>query len=149
MKKLTQNKEYIHLLESIKTHIRRAQYDALKLVNKEMILLYWDIGRMIVERQAKQGQGKAVVETLAVYLQAEFPGVQGYSKDSLWRMRKFYLQYQNNQKLAPMVQEIGWAHNILIMEHCHDDIEREFYIHMTRKFGWTKDVLIHQIENKT
>ena len=78
MKKLTQNKEYTHLLESIKTRIRRAQYDALKTVNKEMIVLYWDIGKMIVERQQKEGWGKAVVETLAVDLQKEFPGVQGY-----------------------------------------------------------------------
>jgi len=149
MKKLTQNKEYTHLLESIKTRIRRAQYDALKTVNKEMIVLYWDIGKMIVERQQKEGWGKAVVETLAVDLQKEFPGVQGYSKDNLWRMRKFFIQYQDNQKLAPMVQEIGWTHNIFIMERCGDDLEREFYIRMTRKYGWTKNVLLHQIDNKT
>ena len=149
MKKLTQNKEYTHLLESIKTRIRRAQYDALKTVNKEMIVLYWDIGEMIVERQQKEGWGKAVVETLAVDLQKEFPGVQGYSKDNLWRMRKFFIQYQDNQKLAPMVQEIGWTHNIFIMERCGDDLEREFYIRMTRKYGWTKNVLLHQIDNKT
>jgi len=149
MKKLTQNKEYTHLLESIKTRIRRAQYDALKAVNKEMIVLYWDIGKMIVERQQKEGWGKAVVETLAVDLQKEFPGVQGYSKDNLWRMRKFFIQYQDNQKLAPMVQEIGWTHNIFIMERCGDDLEREFYIRMTRKYGWTKNVLLHQIDNKT
>lgn len=149
MKKLSQNKEYTHLLESIKTRIRRAQYDALKAVNKEMIVLYWDIGKMIVERQKKEGWGKAVVETLAVDLQKEFPGVQGYSKDNLWRMRKFYIQYQDNQKLAPMVQEIGWTHNIFIMERCGDDLEREFYLRMTRKYGWTKNVLIHQIDNKT
>ena len=144
-----QSKEYTHLLETIKTRIRQAQYDALKAVNKEMIALYWDIGRMIVDRQEKQGWGKSVVENLAADLQKEFPGVQGYSKDNLWRMRKFYLQYRDNQKLAPMVQEIGWTHNIYILERCGDDLEREFYIRMTRKFGWTKNVLIHQIENKT
>ena len=149
MKEIMQSKEYTHLLETIKTRIRQAQYDALKAVNKEMIALYWDIGRMIVDRQEKQGWGKSVVENLAADLQKEFPGVQGYSKDNLWRMRKFYLQYRDNQKLAPMVQEIGWTHNIYILERCGDDLEREFYIRMTRKFGWTKNVLIHQIENKT
>lgn len=149
MRNLTQNKEYTHLLESIKTRIRRAQYDALKAVNKEMISLYWDIGKMIVERQQKEGWGKSVVETLAVDIQKEFSGVQGYSKDNLWRMRKFYIHYQNNQKLAPMVQEIGWTQNIFIMERCGDDLEREFYIRMTRKYGWTKNVLLHQIDNKT
>ena len=149
MKEIMQSKKYTHLLETIKTRIRQAQYDALKAVNKEMIALYWDIGRMIVDRQEKQGWGKSVVENLAADLQKEFPGVQGYSKDNLWRMRKFYLQYRDNQKLAPMVQEIGWTHNIYILERCGDDLEREFYIRMTRKFGWTKNVLIHQIENKT
>jgi len=60
--------------------------------------------------------GKAIVETLANDLQMEFPGVAGYSADNLWRMRKFYLNYANKPKLAPLVQEIAWAHNIIIME---------------------------------
>jgi predicted nuclease of restriction endonuclease-like (RecB) superfamily len=149
MKNISKSNEYAALLNSIKDRIRRAQYDALKSVNKEMIALYWDIGRMIVDRQEKQGWGKSIVENLAADLQKEFPGVLGYSRDNLWRMRKFYLQYRNNQKLAPMVQEIGWTHNIYILERCSDDLEREFYIRMTRKFGWTKNVLIHQIDNKT
>lgn len=134
-----QNKEYTHLLEAIKTRIRRAQYDALKVVNRELLAFYWDIGKMIVERQEKEGWGKSVVENIASDLQKEFPGVQGYSRDNLWRMRKFYLQYRDNQKLAPLVQEIGWTHNIYILERCGDDLEREFYSRMTRKFGWTKN----------
>ncbi len=148
MKKVMQN-NYVDFLSEIKERIRRAQYDALKAVNKELITLYWDIGKMIVERQEQYGWGKSVVENLAKDLQKEFSGIQGYSKDNLWRMRKFYLQYTNNEKLAPLVQEIGWAHNIVIIESCKDNLEREFYIHMTKKFGWTKNVLIHQIENKT
>jgi predicted nuclease of restriction endonuclease-like (RecB) superfamily len=148
MKKITQN-NYVEFLGEIKERIRRAQYDALKAVNKELIALYWDIGRMIVERQNQYGWGKSVVENLAKDLQKEFPGIQGYSKDNMWRMRKFYLQYKDNEKLAPLVQEIGWTHNIIVMESCEDNLEREFYIRMTKKFGWTKNVLIHQIENKT
>ncbi|MBU4305208.1 MAG: DUF1016 family protein [Candidatus Omnitrophica bacterium] len=148
MKKIIQN-NYAEFLGEIKERIRRAQYAALKAVNKQLIELYWDIGRMILERQNQHGWGKAVVENLSKDLQKEFPGVQGYSKDNMWRMRKFYLQYNDNEKLAPMVQEIGWTHNIIVMESCKDNLEREFYIRMTRKFGWTKNVLIHQIENKT
>jgi predicted nuclease of restriction endonuclease-like (RecB) superfamily len=64
-------------------------------------------------------------------------------------MRLFYETYTTNQKLAPLVREIGWTHNLVILEKCKDDLEREFYIRMTRKFGWTKNVLIHQIENQT
>lgn len=144
-----QRKEYTQLLESIKTRIRRAQYNALKKVNKELIALYWDIGKMIVERQEKEGWGKAVVETLADDLQKEFPGVQGYSARNIWYMRMFYITYRENTKLQPMVAEISWTKHLVILDRCEDDLEKEFYMRMTRKFGWTKNVLIHQIENKT
>jgi predicted nuclease of restriction endonuclease-like (RecB) superfamily len=140
---------YNSFVQEIKQRIRAAQYEALKAVNKEMILLYLDIGKKIVENQKKYAWGKAIVETLAKDLQAEFPGVAGYSADNLWRMRKFYLNYAHKPKLAPMVQEIAWAHNIVIMEKCKGDLPREFYLRMTRKFGWTKNVLVHQIENQS
>jgi len=140
---------YNSFVQEIKQRIRAAQYEALKTVNKELILLYLDIGKMIVENQKKHGWGKAIVETLSKDLQAEFPGVAGYSADNLWRMRKFYLNYANKPKLAPLVQEIAWAHNIVIMEKCKGDLSREFYLRMTKKFGWTKNVLIHQIENQS
>ena len=149
MTKIAMQNEYVELLNSVKARIRQAQYDALKAVNKELIALYWDIGSMIVERQEKEGWGKTVVERLAQDLQAEFPGVAGYSRDNLWRMRKFYLMFNDNEKLAPLVQEISWTKIVVVMESCDTDLEREFYIRMTRKFGWTKNVLIHQIDNKT
>lgn len=114
-----------------------------------MINLYWDIGKKIIEKQKEYNWGMSVVENLATDLQKEFPGIKGFSRDNIWRMRKFYLCYYQNQKLAPMVQEISWTKNIVILEICKDDLEREFYIKMTKKFGWSKNVLIHQIENKS
>jgi predicted nuclease of restriction endonuclease-like (RecB) superfamily len=133
----------------IKQRIRSAQYEALKAVNREMINLYWDIGQIIVTQQQGASWGKSVVEQLAKDLQAEFPGISGFSARNIWRMRDFYLTYHSKEILPPMVAEIGWTHNIVILEKCKDDLEREFYIRMTRKFGWTKNVLIHQIENQT
>ena len=129
---------YNSFVQEIKQRIRAAQYEALKSVNKEIILLYLDIGRKIVENQKKHSWGKSIVETLAKDLQVEFPGAAGYSADNLWRMRKFYLNYANKPKLAPLVQEIAWAHNIIIMEKCKGDLPREFYLRMTKKLGWTK-----------
>ena len=140
---------YCRFLQEIKERIRAAQYEALKAVNKELINLYWDIGKLIVLRQKRNKWGGSIVKKLAADLQKEFPGMQGFSSSGLWRMRNLYLAYSKNEKLAPMVREIGWSHNILILEQCKADIEREFYIRMTRKFGWTKNVLIHQIDNKT
>ncbi len=140
--------DYKYLLSDIKQRIRSAQYEALKAVNKELIGLYWDIGRIICDRQQTAGWGKSVVEQLAKDIQSEFPGISGFSPANVWRMRSFYNAYALNEKLAPLVREIGWTHNLVILEKCKDDLEREFYIRTTRKFGWTKNVLIHQIENQ-
>jgi len=140
---------YKEFVTGIKNRIREAQYSALKAVNKELISLYWDIGKGISERQAKFGWGKAVVEKLAFDLQKEYPGIQGFSARNLWNMRNFYSTYQDKVKLQPLVAEISWAKNLVVMEKCKGGLEREFYIRMTRKFGWTKSVLIHQIESKS
>ena len=135
--------DYARLLADVKERVRAAQYAALKAVNKELVGLYWDIGRMIAERQQVEGWGKSVVEQLAKDLRAEFPGVRGYSAQNLWYMRQFFLEYHEDVKLQPLVGEISWAKNLVIMGRCKDPLEREFYIRMTRKFGWTKNVLIH------
>ncbi|MFA5272020.1 MAG: PDDEXK nuclease domain-containing protein [Candidatus Omnitrophota bacterium] len=142
------SKEYGVLLQNIKSRIRAAQYEALKAVNKELIALYWDIGKMIVSRQKGDSWGKAVVKKLARDLQIEFSGMQGFSAQNLWRMKQFYQAYAQNEKLSPLVRVIGWTHNIIILMSCKDALEREFYIRMTRRMGWTKNVLIHQIESK-
>jgi len=140
---------YAALLAEVKERIRSAQYGALKVVNKEMIALYWDLGKLTVERQNREGWGKSVVERLANDLQNEFPGVSGFSVQNLWYMRQFYLEYHDNEKLQPLVGEISWSKNLIVMARSKDPLEREFYIRMTRKFGWSKNVLIHQIENQS
>ncbi len=140
---------YGELLGEIKTRIRSAQYEALRAVNKEMIDLYWNIGKLIVEKQQGETWGRSVVEKLAADIRSEFPGIQGFSSPNLWRMKQFYEAYASSQKLSPMVREIGWTHNTIILMNCKDDLEREFYIRMTKAHGWTKNVLIHQIENQT
>ena len=140
---------YAGLLANVKQRVRDAQYAALKAVNTEMVGLYWDIGRMISERQEQAGWGKSVVEQLSADLRQEFPSVRGFSVQNLWYMRQFFLEYNGYKKLQPLVGEIGWAHNLAIMSKCKDNLAREFYIRMTRKFGWSKNVLIHQIENQS
>lgn len=149
MKIKQQVPQYGKLLQDIKARILAAQYQALRAVNRQLIELYWDIGRIIVERQKGKTWGRAIVARLAGDLQKEFPGERGYSKDNLWRMRKFYLAYRDHPKLAPLVQEIGWTHNVVILESRKDGLEREFYIRMTRRMGWSKNVLIHKIEQET
>jgi len=139
--------QYGVFIKEIKDLIYRRQYEAMKTVNKELINLYWEIGEEINNQQSEQGWGKSIVEVLASELQKEFPGVRGFSSANLWRMRNFYLTYHQNEKLAPMVREISWTKNLIIMERCKDELEREFYIKVVRKFGWTKDVLVNNLEN--
>ena len=125
-------RDYAALLAEIKERVGAAQYKALRAVNKELVALYWDIGRMIEDRQEGQTWGKAVVERLAGDLRTEFPGVGGFSASNLWRMKQFYAAYTSSEKLAPLVREIGWSHNLVILERCKDPQEREFYIRTTR-----------------
>jgi predicted nuclease of restriction endonuclease-like (RecB) superfamily len=136
---------YPALFKEIKERIRSAQYDALKAVNKELISLYRDIGRIIVEKQKGATWGKSVVERLSADLQDEFPGISGFSSRNIWRMRDFYLAYRDNPKLSPLVSEIGWTHNLIILNSCGTDLEREFYIRMTIKHGWSKRTLFDKV----
>ena len=140
---------YESLLREIKERIRSAQLAALRQVNHEMITLYSDIGRLIVARQEGDTWGKSVVANLAKDLHAEFPGARGFSAANLWRMKLFYESYGLDEKLAPLVREISWSHNVVILEKCKDTTEREFYIRSAQRFGWTRNVLVHQIENGT
>jgi predicted nuclease of restriction endonuclease-like (RecB) superfamily len=148
MSKLIPN-DYSELFAEVKRRVRAAQYEALRAVNRELIALYWDIGRLIAERQAGRSWGKSVVERLAADLRQEFPGVRGFSVQNVWYMRQFYLAYAGNEKLQPLVGEVSWAKNVVIMSRCKELLAREFYLRMTRKFGWSKAVLIHQVENQS
>jgi predicted nuclease of restriction endonuclease-like (RecB) superfamily len=150
---------YSTFIKEIKELIYRRQYEAMKRVNSELVQLYWEIGAEIDRQQREQSWGKSVVEILAKELQKEFPGVQGFSARNLWRMRTFYIEYAQSAILPPtmaeiqgtilppMVAEISWTKLCVIIEKCKDSLQREFYIVMTKRFGWTKDVLINNIEN--
>lgn len=140
---------YGALLAEIKERVRTAQLEALRAVNRELVALYWDIGRMIVERQVDAVHGDAVADNLAGDLRKEFPGVTGFSRRNIFYMRELYTTYRDEPKVQPLVAQIGWTHNLVILQRCKEPLEREFYIRMTRKFGWSKNVLIHQIENQS
>ena len=141
--------DYPAFLTAIKARIRRAQYQALRAANKELLALYWDLGESIHQKRETQGWGKAVVETLARDLQIEFPGQNGFSARNLWSMGQFYAEYRSRTNLLTLLAEISWSKNLLIMNRCKDDLEREFYIRATARFGWTFAVLQHQIDSKS
>lgn len=140
---------YGDFLIEIKAQIRQRQYQALRAANRELLELYWWMGENISRRQSEQGWGKGVVEALARDLQTEFPGRNGFSAPNLWLMRQFFNEYSAKPKLQPLVREVSWAKNLLILARCKDDLEREFYLRATARFGWTKNVLQHQLDNQS
>ena len=144
------NNDVIQLsfIADIKQKVRQAQYDALKVVNTQLINLYWEIGKSISEKQS-ENWGKAVVPMLSKELQKEFPGIGGFSEGNLWLMAQFFNEYHIVEFLVPLVREISWSKHTSILKKCKNNQERQFYILSTKKFGWSKNVLIHQIENKT
>ena len=103
--------DYQQLVSDATLRVRTGQLAAFRAVNKELIELYWDLGKMIHERQQQYGWGKSIVEWLSKDLQKEFPAISGMSAANLWRMRAFYLAYFENEILAPTAREIGWTHN--------------------------------------
>ena len=141
--------EYLNFKNEITARIRSAQYEALKAVNKEMIALYWEVGKRITEQQTALGWGKSVVENLSRDIQKEFPGIKGFGVSNMWDMARFYTEYQSNEILQPLVGEISWSKHIVILTKCKETQQRQFYILATKKYGWTKDVLINKIEAKT
>lgn len=146
---IEKNTQFREFVQEIKEKILLSQYQALKAVNKELINLYLDIGKDIVSKQERYGWGKSVVKNLSQELQKEFVGMRGFSVQNLWNMRLFYLEYNDDLKLQSMTREIGWTHNVTIFQKCKDNLERQFYIIATKKFGWTYRVLEHQIENQS
>ena len=125
---VSETQEYSRFLSEIKSRIRSAQYEAMKAVNKEMIALYWELGRRIYEQQNLLGWGRSVVENLSKDIQKEFPGVKGFGTSNLWDMARFYKEYQSDAILQPLVAEISWSKHIAIMTKCKNTQERQFYI---------------------
>lgn len=89
------------------------------------------------------------MENLSRDIQKEFPGIQGFGVRNMWDMARFYAEYQSNEFLQPLVAEISWSKHIVILTKCKETQQRQFYILATKKYGWTKDVLINKIEAKT
>lgn len=138
--------DYTSVLVAVKDRVHAAKYEALRAVNRELVSLYWDIGRLIVERQQGETWGQSVVRQLAKDLQTEFPGVSGFSTANMWRMKLFYEAYSRHEKVAQLVRLIGWSHNVTIVERCKDPLEREYYVRMTRREGWSRATLMQHID---
>jgi predicted nuclease of restriction endonuclease-like (RecB) superfamily len=131
----------------LKTRIRQAQLQAVLAVNHELTLLYWRIGRDILERQHRFGWGAKIIDRLASDLRGEFPAMKGFSRTNLLYMRSFAAAWPDRSFVQQVVGQIPWGHNLRILELVKTFPEREWYIRQTIQNGWSRNVLVHQIDS--
>ena len=153
-------KEYEAFLVELKERIKTAQLRASLAVNRELIELYWQTGGGIVERQKTKRWGNAVLDRLGEDLQKAFPGLSGFSRTNLYRMRAFYLAYKDVSEIVPQavgqmaeggfpeaVAAIPWGHNVVLIEQVKDPATRLWYARKAVENGWSRSVLVHWVES--
>ncbi len=137
---------YGRFLEGLKARIQTARIKAALAVNRELVLLYWDIGRQILQRQESEGWGARVVDRLAQDLRRAFPDMRGLSRANLLYMRAFAAAYPDEAIVQQAAGQIPWFHNIVLIEKVKDSAARLWYARKTIEHGWSRAVLVHQIE---
>lgn len=138
--------DYALFLDSLKQRIRTAQVKAALAVNRELILLYWQIGCEILARQEEEGWGTKVIERLAKDLKREFPDIKGFSRTNLLYMQSFAKAYPDEQIVHQTGGQIPWKHNCVLLDKVKDPQQRFWYIQKTVENGWSRDILVMQIE---
>jgi predicted nuclease of restriction endonuclease-like (RecB) superfamily len=140
--------EYQELLISLKQRIRTSQIRAALAVNRELILLYWQIGREILTRQSQQGWGAKVIDRLSQDLRQEFPELKGLSSRNLKYMRAFAEAYPEDEFVQQAVAQIPWGHNLIILDKVKDSAARRWYAQAVTTNGWSRNILAIQIESQ-
>lgn len=111
--------------------IQKTKNETLKIVNKTLIDLYWNVGKYISQKIENSDWGDAVVTELANYLNQKHPDLRGFNGRGLWRMKQFYETYKDNEKLTPLVTQISWTNNLLLLSKTKTLEEKEFYIRLS------------------
>lgn len=145
-KEVFSNKEYASTLANLKKQIQQCQLKAATAANKELIHLYWTVGKTIVEKQETSGWGSGIIEKLAQDLQNAFPGIEGFSRANVFRMKAFFSAYE---KVAQAVRQfeslpifgIPWGHNILLIQKIKNNEERLWYASKAIEHGWSRNML--------
>ncbi|ALO17050.1 hypothetical protein L21SP5_03439 [Salinivirga cyanobacteriivorans] len=140
-------KQHIQQFKAVQQYIQTAKSKAHKAVNTALIDLYWNIGAFVHNKIKTSEWGKSVVQELSNYISENEPDSKGFSAQNIWRMKQFYEMYYQNEKLSPLVREISWTHNLLIMSKTTSEEERAFYIQLTKKENYSKRELERQIDN--
>jgi predicted nuclease of restriction endonuclease-like (RecB) superfamily len=125
--------------------IQKARQRAFQAVNTELIDLYWRVGEYISRKLEAAAWGEGVVGQLADYIGRQHPEMKGFTRASLFRMRQFYDLYQNDEKVAPLVRQLSWSHNLMILGRCKRPEEREYYVRLAIQERWGRRELERQL----
>ena len=152
--------DYRALITDLKTRIQAAQIKAAVAVSSQLIALYWDIGKLIAEKQRVSDWGDAVIDQIARDLSCEFQNMKGFSRANLYRMKRFYAFYAgefvqkavaqtpDGEFVAQLVRQIPWGHNVLIFEKIKEREKALWYVQKTLENGWSRNALEFQIDNR-
>src|SRR4030095_1644845 len=139
-------KEYTQMLTSLKQQIQETQIKATLSANKELMCLYWSIGKMITDKQTSSGWGEGIIDQLAQDLQNEFPGIGGFSRANVFRMKSFFSSYaivaQAVRQFETLpIATIPWGHNVILMQKIKDCTQRLWYAKKAIEYGWSRSTL--------
>ena len=127
--------------------IAESRQNALKKVNEELIKMYWKVGEFLSKETEHASYGDAYIDEISREIQETFPGIKGFNRRGLYRMKKFYETYKDNDIVTPLVTQISWTNHLLIMSGCKTDEEREFYIRLCIKENYSKRQLERQLDS--
>ncbi len=147
MSKPTAKKEWESSFKEISQLIQQARLNALKVVNKELILLYWEVGKLISKKIEAATWGDNTIDQLAEYISITHPTLTGFSRRSLYRMKQFYKTYQGSEFVPTLLTQISWSHHLHILSKSKSSEEREFYIQLAIKEAYSVRELERQIDS--
>ncbi len=142
------DKSYIDTLNTLKQKIKTVQLKASLAVNSEMLLLYWEIGKTILEKQEQEGWGAKIIDNLSRDLRVSFPEVKGFSVRNLKYMRKFAETYPDSQFMQQLLHKLPWGHNVILIDKVKSPEERLWYANKAMEHGWSRNILVYQIESR-
>ena len=127
--------------------IEEARDNAYRKVNEELILMYWRVGQFLSEKSKEANYGDGYIDSLSEYIKNRFPGIKGFNRRGLYRMKQFYETYADNEKVSPLVTQLSWTNHLLIMSGSKSDEEREFYMRLAVQERYSKRQLERQMDS--
>jgi predicted nuclease of restriction endonuclease-like (RecB) superfamily len=140
--------DYAAWLSELKTRIHNAQQRATLAVNRELVLLYWQIGQDILARQNREGWGAKVIERLAQDLRNAFPDMKGFSPRNLKYMRAFAEAWPHSEFVQEVLAQLPWYHQLALLDKLNTEEERRWYVAKALEHNWSRNVLVIQIETR-